>query len=91
MAFKVLLADDHSLLLDGIRGDTRAERETAILRAVARGLSNNAIGKELWVSEQTVKLHLTNICPKLEVANRTKAACHAYRHGLIDAPAGRMT
>jgi DNA-binding NarL/FixJ family response regulator len=58
------------------------EREVAILKAVARGLSNQAIGKELWVTEQTVKFHLTNIYRKLGVANRTEAARYAYIHHL---------
>jgi DNA-binding NarL/FixJ family response regulator len=60
------------------------EREIAILQAVARGLSNQAIGKELWVTEQTVKFHLTNIYRKLGVANRTEAARYAYQKGLLD-------
>ena len=62
------------------------EREVAILKAVARGLSNQAIGQELWVTEQTVKFHLTNIYRKLGVANRTEAARHAYQHGLVESP-----
>jgi DNA-binding NarL/FixJ family response regulator len=62
------------------------ERELAILKAVARGLSNSAIGKELWVTEQTVKFHLTNIYRKLDLANRTEAAKYAYDHGLIVSP-----
>jgi DNA-binding NarL/FixJ family response regulator len=60
------------------------ERETAILKALARGLSNDAIGKELWVAEQTVKFHLTNIYRKLGVSNRTEATRYAYEHGLVD-------
>jgi DNA-binding NarL/FixJ family response regulator len=62
------------------------EREVAILKAVARGLSNQAIGKELWVTEQTVKFHLTNIYRKLNLANRTEAARYAYQHGLVESP-----
>jgi DNA-binding NarL/FixJ family response regulator len=62
------------------------EREMAILKAVARGLSNSAIGKELWVTEQTVKFHLTNIYRKLDLANRTEAARYAYEHGLVESP-----
>jgi DNA-binding NarL/FixJ family response regulator len=62
------------------------ERELAILKAVARGLSNQAIGKELWVTEQTVKFHLTNIYRKLSLANRTEAARYAYQHGLVESP-----
>ncbi len=62
------------------------ERETAILAALARGLSNDAIGKELWVAEQTVKFHLTNIYRKLGVSNRTEAARLAYQNGLVESP-----
>jgi DNA-binding NarL/FixJ family response regulator len=62
------------------------EREISILGAVARGLSNQAIGKELWVTEQTVKFHLTNIYRKLGVSNRTEAARHAYQQGLVESP-----
>jgi len=60
------------------------EREAAMLRALARGLSNAAISKEFWVTEQTVKFHLTNIYRKLEVKNRTEATRYAYMHGLAD-------
>ena len=60
------------------------EREAAMLRALARGLSNAAISKEFWVTEQTVKFHLTNIYRKLEVKNRTEATRYVYMHGLAD-------
>jgi DNA-binding NarL/FixJ family response regulator len=60
------------------------QRETAILQAVARGLTNQAIGRELWVSEQTVKFHLRNIFRKLEVRSRTEAARYAFEHGLVE-------
>jgi len=62
------------------------ERELSILKAVAKGLSNAAIGRELWVTEQTVKFHLTNIYRKLNLANRTEAARYAYQHGLAESP-----
>jgi len=62
------------------------ERETSILSALARGLSNEAIAKELWVAEQTVKFHLTKIYRKLGVANRTEAARLAYQNGLVESP-----
>ena len=62
------------------------ERETAILSALSRGLSNEAIAKELWVAEQTVKFHLTKIYRKLGVANRTEAARLAYQNGLVESP-----
>ena len=60
------------------------DREAAILSALARGLSNEAIGKELWVAKQTVKFHLTNIYRKLGVSNRTEATRYAYEHGLVE-------
>lgn len=58
------------------------ERELAVVEAVARGLSNKEIGKELWITEQTVKFHLGNIFRKLEVANRTEAARVVFDRGL---------
>jgi DNA-binding NarL/FixJ family response regulator len=60
------------------------DRELVIVRVVARGLSNEAIAKELWVAEQTVKFHLTNIYRKLGVSNRTEAARYAFEQGLVD-------
>ena len=68
------------------RGTGLTDRELGILKAVARGLSNQAIGKELWVTEQTVKFHLTNIYRKLGVANRTEAARYAFEHDLAETP-----
>jgi DNA-binding NarL/FixJ family response regulator len=68
---------------DGALGAALTNRELAILKAVAAGLSNQAIAKELWVTEQTVKFHLTNIYRRLGVRNRTQAARYAHRHGLI--------
>jgi DNA-binding NarL/FixJ family response regulator len=62
-------------------------RETEILCGVSRGLSNRAIAKELWLSDQTVKFHLHNIYRKLEVANRTEAAKYAFDRGLGEATA----
>ena len=60
------------------------EREMTILRAVARGLSNGDVSREYWVSEKTVKFHLTNIYRKLGVTNRTAAARAAHQHGLLE-------
>jgi DNA-binding NarL/FixJ family response regulator len=59
-----------------------SERELAILRALARGLTNKEIGRELWVSEQTVKFHLRNIYRKLDLSSRTEAARLAIARGL---------
>jgi DNA-binding NarL/FixJ family response regulator len=65
-------------------GPELTERETAILSAAAGGLTTKAIGKELWVSEHTVKFHLTNIYRKLGVSNRSGAIRYAFEHGLVD-------
>jgi DNA-binding NarL/FixJ family response regulator len=59
-------------------------RELEILRLVAAGASNSRVAMELWVTEQTVKFHLSNTYRKLGVANRTEAAHYAHVHGLLD-------
>lgn len=69
--------------IDGVSGIS--ERESVVLSALARGLSNREIGKELWITEQTVKFHLSNIYRKLGVSNRTEAARFAYGSTLGDA------
>jgi DNA-binding NarL/FixJ family response regulator len=68
---------------DGDGAGELTDRETAILAAAASGLTTKAIGKELWVSEHTVKFHLTNIYRKLGVANRSGAIRWAFEHGLV--------
>jgi two-component system, NarL family, response regulator DevR len=69
---------------DEARGETGlTARELEILEAVARGLSNRAVGEELFLSDQTVKFHLHKVYRKLAVGNRTEAAQTAYRLGLV--------
>jgi DNA-binding NarL/FixJ family response regulator len=63
------------------------EREVAVLQALAQGRSNKEIAASLWLAEQTVKFHLTNIYRKLKVRGRTEAVHWAYHHGLPEAPA----
>jgi DNA-binding NarL/FixJ family response regulator len=58
-------------------------RERSILEAVAEGLTTTAISKQLWVSEHTVKFHLTNIYRKLSVTNRAGAIRYALGHQLV--------
>jgi DNA-binding NarL/FixJ family response regulator len=60
--------------------------EIRVLEALARGLSNKEIAKELWLTQQTVKFHLTNIYRRLDVANRTEAVRYAYQHRLVEHP-----
>jgi DNA-binding NarL/FixJ family response regulator len=61
------------------------KREVEILQLVAEGHSNSQLAKMLWVTEQTVKFHLSNIYRKLDVANRTEASRWAQLHGLLPA------
>jgi DNA-binding NarL/FixJ family response regulator len=58
------------------------DRELEILRLVAEGYTNNRIARQLWVTEQTVKFHLSNTYRKLGVANRTEASRYAHVHNL---------
>jgi DNA-binding NarL/FixJ family response regulator len=59
------------------------DRELEILQHVAEGLSNAQIAKALWVTEQTVKFHLSNVYRKLGVSNRTEASRYALSRGLL--------
>jgi DNA-binding CsgD family transcriptional regulator len=59
------------------------ERERDILARVAAGMTTAAISRELWVSEHTIKFHLTNIYRKLGVPNRAGAVRYALDHGLV--------
>ncbi|MGE0542792.1 MAG: response regulator [Dehalococcoidia bacterium] len=58
------------------------ERETDVLRLLARGLANKEIARELQIGEKTVKTHVSNILAKLGVQSRTQAALQAGRLGL---------
>jgi DNA-binding NarL/FixJ family response regulator len=61
-------------------------RELEILQAVARGLSNKDIGRQLYVSEATVKTHLLRVFSKLGVDDRTAAVTVALERGIIRLP-----
>ncbi len=63
--------------------ETLTERETEVLRQLARGKSNKEIGNSLFISETTVKTHVKNIMQKLGVPSRTQAALYAARIGLV--------
>src|SRR4051794_11144912 len=64
-------------------------REAEILRLVAEGHSNADVARMLWIAEQTVKFHLSNIYRKLGVSNRTEASRWAQLHGLLAGRPGR--
>ncbi len=59
------------------------ERETEVLRQLASGKSNKEIASEMYISETTVKTHVSNILMKLGVPSRTQAALYAVRIGLV--------
>ena len=54
-----------------------------MLRLVATGMTNRAIGNELFLSEKTVSRHLSNIFTKLGLASRAAATAYAYEHGIV--------
>jgi DNA-binding NarL/FixJ family response regulator len=58
-------------------------RELEILKLVAEGHSNAALARMLWITEQTVKFHLSNVYRKLEVTNRTEASRWAQVNGVL--------
>jgi DNA-binding NarL/FixJ family response regulator len=64
-------------------------REHVVLAAVVSGMTTAEISKHLWVSEHTVKFHLTNIYRKLGVTNRAGAIRHALAHGVVATPPAR--
>jgi DNA-binding NarL/FixJ family response regulator len=96
LASAIRQAFDHSIYLarghNGKRQRTQetveqawglTRRELEILTLVAEGHSNAQLARMLWVTEQTVKFHLSNIYRKLNVSNRTEASRWAQVHGLL--------
>jgi DNA-binding NarL/FixJ family response regulator len=59
-------------------------RERQVLALIGRGLSNKLIARELGISEKTVKTHVGHVLAKLGVTDRTQAALHAVRAGLVE-------
>jgi DNA-binding NarL/FixJ family response regulator len=85
------VAQEHVAQRPGLAGGAAATdgtpltpRELEILRLAARGFTNRRIAARLWVTEQTVKFHLSNTYRKLGVTNRTEATHYAYLHSLVE-------
>lgn len=77
-----------SRLVQQVRGEGErlTPREVEVLAGVARGLSNGAIGRELFIAEATVKTHLLRAFAKLDVDDRTRAVTVAMQRGLLPSP-----
>jgi NarL family two-component system response regulator LiaR len=79
-------------VLQNIRGESTedqqlftdlTERELAVLKLIANGLTNSQIAEKLVISENTVKGHVSNILSKLHLADRTQVAVFAWRQGIV--------
>jgi DNA-binding NarL/FixJ family response regulator len=82
-----------SLVLKHLSGNNRQERklldeltrrELEVLKEIASGKSNKEIAASLYITEKTVKTHVSNVLAKLELADRTQAALYAVRNRLVD-------
>ena len=69
--------------------DELTAREQEVFRLIANGLSNTEIAQELFISETTVKTHVTHILQKLNLRDRVQAVVFAYQTGLFEADAQR--
>jgi len=69
--------------------DELSERERDVFRLIARGLSNGEIAQELYISDTTVKTHITHIFQKLDLRDRVQAVVLAYQTGVFETDAAQ--
>jgi DNA-binding NarL/FixJ family response regulator len=89
--YRRFLPDQHSRSNGmAVKGSMLTPRELEVLQLVAAGSTNGEIARSLWVTERTVKFHLSNLYRKIDVGNRTEASHYAHVNGLVSArpPAG---
>ena len=65
-------------------GTELTPREMEVLQCIAQGLSNAEIAGNLFITERTVKAHVSNLLSKLHLSDRTQAAVYAWREGLVE-------
>jgi DNA-binding NarL/FixJ family response regulator len=68
--------------------DELTDRERDVFRLVAQGMSNAEIGRTLYISETTVKTHVTRVLAKIDFRDRVQAVVLAHRGGLFDGEDG---
>jgi NarL family two-component system response regulator LiaR len=71
--------------LAGSASDDLSPREIEVLREVASGRTNREIGERLFISEETVKTHVSHLLSKLQLQNRTQLVAYSVRNGYVDA------
>ena len=64
--------------------DQISPREMAVLQLIAQGLGNREIGEQLFISERTVKTHVTHLLEKLNLRDRTQLAIYALQHRIVE-------
>jgi len=80
---RFLAGQDSRVNAIAVKGSLLTPRELEVLQLVAAGFTNGEIARSLWVTEQTVKFHLSNLYRKIDVGNRTEASHYAHVNGLM--------
>ena len=74
---------DEAVQRERRREETLTYREVEVLQMICKGLSNQEIAQTLFLSEKTVKNHLTNIFRKINVTDRTQAVLYAIKQKIV--------